>query len=160
MFAACGIDGYLIHHLEGGSLKDPLDPAGVFLTEIGNEKDYVATRVAYLLDLGGPAVTVTSACSSALVAVAQAAQAITSGQCDMAVAGGSSITFPNFGYRYAEGLVAAWTATCARSTTRRAARCSATPSARSCSSAWTWRSRTGTTSVPSSPASACPTTAG
>ncbi|GAA3463133.1 hypothetical protein GCM10018963_51460 [Saccharothrix longispora] len=105
VFAACGIDGYLIHHLEGGSLKDPLDPAGVFLTEIGNEKDYVATRVAYLLDLGGPAVTVTSACSSALVAVAQAAQAITSGQCDMAVAGGSSITFPNFGYRYAEGLV-------------------------------------------------------
>ncbi|MGM1059837.1 alpha/beta fold hydrolase [Saccharothrix sp. Mg75] len=105
VFAACGIDGYLIHHLEGGGLKDPLDPAGLFLTEIGNEKDYIATRVAYLLDLGGPAVTVTSACSSALVAVAQAAQSITSGQCDMAVAGGSSITFPNFGYRYEDGLV-------------------------------------------------------
>ncbi|MEU1603773.1 beta-ketoacyl synthase N-terminal-like domain-containing protein [Micromonospora matsumotoense] len=105
VFAACGIDGYLIHHLRGGGLTEPLDPVGVFLTEIGNEKDYIATRVAYLLDLGGPAVTVTSACSSALVAVAQAAQSIVTGQCDMAVAGASSLTFPNFGYRYEEGLV-------------------------------------------------------
>ncbi|MGI8666145.1 MAG: beta-ketoacyl synthase N-terminal-like domain-containing protein [Jatrophihabitans sp.] len=105
VFAACGIDGYLIHHLAGGGLKDPLDPAGVFLTEIGNEKDYIATRVAYLFDLGGPAITVTSACSSALVAVAQAAQSIVSGQCDMAIAGASSLNFPNFGYRYQDGLV-------------------------------------------------------
>ncbi|MBM7086347.1 type I polyketide synthase [Micromonospora humidisoli] len=105
VFAACGIDGYLIHHLRGGGLTEPLDPVGVFLTEIGNEKDYIATRVAYLLDLGGPAVTVTSACSSALVAVAQAAQSIATGQCDMAVAGASALTFPNFGYRYEEGLV-------------------------------------------------------
>ncbi|MCF3142729.1 polyketide synthase [Streptomyces platensis] len=105
VFAACGIDGYLIHHLEGGGLTEPLDPAGVFLTEIGNEKDYIATRVAYLLDLGGPALTVTSACSSALAAVAQAAQSIVSGQCDMAIAGASSLNFPNFGYRYEDGLV-------------------------------------------------------
>ncbi|MFY1633956.1 beta-ketoacyl synthase N-terminal-like domain-containing protein [Solwaraspora sp. WMMB335] len=105
VFAACGIDGYLVHHLQGGGLTQPLDPAGLFLTEIGNEKDYIATRVAYLLDLGGPAVTVTSACSSGLVAVAAAAQAIMTGQCAMAVAGASSINFPNFGYRYEEGLV-------------------------------------------------------
>ncbi|WP_217628199.1 type I polyketide synthase [Micromonospora nigra] len=105
VFAACGIDGYLIHHLRGGGLTDPLDPAGLFLTEIGNEKDYIATRVAYLMDLGGPAVTVTSACSSALVAVAQAAQSIVSGQCDMAIAGAAAINFPNLGYRYEEGLV-------------------------------------------------------
>ncbi|MCW7538711.1 AMP-binding protein [Aquabacterium sp. A7-Y] len=105
VFAACGIDGYLVHHLQGGGLHTPLDPGRLFLTEIGNEKDYIATRVSYQLDLGGPAVTVTSACSSALVAVAQAAQAIVSGQCDMAVAGAASLTFPNFGYCYEEGLV-------------------------------------------------------
>ncbi|MDG4767695.1 AMP-binding protein [Solwaraspora sp. WMMD406] len=105
VFAACGIDGYLVHHLQGGGLTQPLDPAGLFLTEIGNEKDYIATRVAYLLDLGGPAVTVTSACSSGLVAVASAAQSIMTGQCEMAIAGASSINFPNFGYRYEEGLV-------------------------------------------------------
>ncbi|MCF1436845.1 alpha/beta fold hydrolase [Agrobacterium vitis] len=105
VFASCGIDGYLVHHLDGGGLKTPLDPTGLFLTEIGNEKDYIATRVSYLLDLGGPSLTVTSACSSTLVAVAQAAQSILSGQCDMAIAGGSSINFPNFGYRYENGLV-------------------------------------------------------
>ncbi|WKB55889.1 type I polyketide synthase [Eleftheria terrae] len=105
VFAACGIDGYLVHHLQGGGLHTPLDPGRLFLTEIGNEKDYIATRVAYQMDLGGPAVTVTSACSSALVAVAQAAQAIASGQCDMAVAGAAALTFPNFGYCYEEGLV-------------------------------------------------------
>lgn len=105
VFASCGIDGYLIHHLQGGGLMEPLDPAAVFLTEIGNEKDYLATRVAYMLDLGGPAMTVTSACSSALVAISQAAQALMSGQCDMAIAGASSINFPNLGYRYEDGLV-------------------------------------------------------
>ncbi|WP_420474262.1 alpha/beta fold hydrolase [Noviherbaspirillum sp. ST9] len=105
VFAACGIDGYLVHHLNGGGLKTPLDPGRLMLTEIGNEKDYIATRVAYQLDLGGPAMTVTSACSSALVAVAQAAQSILTGQCDMAIAGGASLTFPNFGYCYTDGLV-------------------------------------------------------
>ena len=107
VFAACGIDGYLIHHLDGGApLKDPLQPGKIFKAEVGNEKDYIATRVSYNLDLGGPSFTVNSACSSGLVAVAQAAQAIIAGQCDVAIAGASSLTFPNFGYVYSEGLVA------------------------------------------------------
>jgi len=105
VFASCGIDGYLMHHLQGGGLKVPLDPGRLMLTEIGNEKDYIATRVAYQLDLGGPAVSVGSACSSALAAVVQAAQAITCGQCDMAVAGASALSFPNFGICYEDGLV-------------------------------------------------------
>lgn len=105
VFASCGIDGYLVHHLEGGGLKTPLDPGRLMLTEIGNEKDYIASRVAFQLDLGGPAISVGSACSSALVAVVQAAQSILSGQCDMAVAGACALTFPNFGFCHEEGLV-------------------------------------------------------
>ena len=106
VFAACGIDGYLVNHLDGGKpLKDASKPGQIFKTEVGNEKDYIATRVSYQLDLGGPSFTVNSACSSGLVAVAQAAQAILSGDCDVAVAGASSLTFPNFGYLYSEGLV-------------------------------------------------------
>jgi acyl transferase domain-containing protein/acyl-coenzyme A synthetase/AMP-(fatty) acid ligase/acyl carrier protein len=104
-FAAAGIDGYLVHHLDGTPLKDAMNPQDIFLAEVGNEKDYIATRVAYLLDFTGPAMNVNSACSSALVAVAQGGFAITSGQCDAAVCGGSSITFPNLGYRYQDGLV-------------------------------------------------------
>ncbi|WP_038791944.1 alpha/beta fold hydrolase, partial [Burkholderia pseudomallei] len=105
VFASCGIDGYLVHHLQGGGLLTPLDPGRLMLTEIGNEKDYVATRVAYQLDLGGPAVSVGAACSSALVAVVQAVQAIRAGQCEMAIAGASALSFPNFGFCYEDGLV-------------------------------------------------------
>ena len=51
VFAACGIDGYMLRHLgANGSnplVHDPLDPAGIWLAETGNEKDYIATRVAY-----------------------------------------------------------------------------------------------------------------
>jgi acyl transferase domain-containing protein len=106
VFAACGIDGYLIHHLEGGGLKTPLEPAKTWTTEVGNEKDYISTRVSHQLNLGGPSFTINSACSSGLVAVAQAAAAIRSGQCDAAVAGAASLTFPNFGYLYQDGLPA------------------------------------------------------
>jgi surfactin synthase thioesterase subunit/acyl-CoA synthetase (AMP-forming)/AMP-acid ligase II/acyl carrier protein len=105
VWAACGIDGYLVHHLQGGGLTTPLDPTNLFLTEVGNEKDYISTRVSYALDLGGPSMAVTSACSSGLVAVAQAAQSLMVGQTDVAVAGASSLTFPNMGYRYEKGMV-------------------------------------------------------
>ena len=72
---------------------------------MGNEKDYIATRVSYALDLMGPSLAVNSACSSALAAVAQAAQALLTGQADMALAGGAALTFPGHGYLYEEGLV-------------------------------------------------------
>merc|ERR1719253_1680958 len=48
VFAACGIDGYLVHHLDGAPLKQAANPGQVFLGELGNEKDYISTRVSYL----------------------------------------------------------------------------------------------------------------
>ena len=66
VFAASGIDGYLIHHLNGGALKTPLEPGELFMTEVGSEKDYIATRVAFALNLHGPAIAVNSACSRVL----------------------------------------------------------------------------------------------
>lgn len=71
---------------------------------LGNDKDYLATRVSYKLNLSGPSVTVQSACSTSLVAVVQACQGLLTYQCDMALAGGVSITFPQKrGYLYQEG---------------------------------------------------------
>eukprot|EP00948_MAST-09A_sp_MAST-9A-sp1_P003472 g3472.t1 len=105
VFAACGIDGYLINHIGGDALQDLSDPSAIFNTEVGNEKDYISTRVSYKMNLRGPSMTVNSACSSGLVAVAQALQAIQLGQCEAAIAGASSLTFPNFGYMFSEGLV-------------------------------------------------------
>jgi acyl transferase domain-containing protein/glutamate-1-semialdehyde aminotransferase len=80
--------------------------AGGLLVMMGNEKDYLATRVAYKLDLRGPCVSVYTACSTSLVAVCQAVQALIDYQCDTALAGGVSITFPQQrGYLYQEGAI-------------------------------------------------------
>ncbi|MDE2433973.1 MAG: amino acid adenylation domain-containing protein [Burkholderiales bacterium] len=77
---------------------------GEFQVMLANEKDYIATRVAHKLNLTGPAVSVHTACSTSLVAIAQAFDALRAGQCRMALAGGVSITCPpNSGYLYQEG---------------------------------------------------------
>ena len=55
---------------------------------MGNEKDYISTRVSYALDLMGPSLSVNSACSSALSAIAQAAGSLLAYQADMAIGGG------------------------------------------------------------------------
>ena len=77
---------------------------GAYQVVLGNDKDYLATRVSYKLNLRGPSLTIQCACSTSLVAVAQACQSLLSYQCDMALAGGVSITFPQKrGYLYQEG---------------------------------------------------------
>jgi amino acid adenylation domain-containing protein len=77
---------------------------GEFPTLVGNGADFLATRTAYKLDLRGPAFTVQSACSTSLLAVAEACQCLLDYRADMALAGGVSITFPQKrGYLYQEG---------------------------------------------------------
>ncbi|MCF7220949.1 polyketide synthase [Marilutibacter chinensis] len=86
--------------------QDLVGTIGAFQVMLGNEKDYIATRAANKLNLTGPAVSVHTACSTSLVAVCQAVQAIRSGQCEMALAGGVSVTCPpNSGYMYQEGAM-------------------------------------------------------
>jgi amino acid adenylation domain-containing protein len=83
-----------------------IEEAGSFVAMICNEKDYVATWIAYRLGLSGPAVSVHTACSTSLVAVVQAMQSLRFGQCDMALAGGASVTVPmRSGYLYQEGAM-------------------------------------------------------
>lgn len=71
-----------------------------------NEKDFVSTRIAYHLNLNGPAMTVQSACSSSLVAVHIACQQLRSGECEIALAGGVSAD-PRLidGYDYSPGRI-------------------------------------------------------
>ncbi len=62
---------------------------------MGNDKDYIATRAAYKLNLHGPALSVQTACSSSLVAVHLACESLRAGESDMAVAGGVALSFPS-----------------------------------------------------------------
>jgi len=83
---------------------DLVEQLGAFQAMVANEKDYIATRVAHRLDLTGPAISVHTACSTSLVAIAQAFRSVQLGECDLALAGGVSITVPvKSGHLYNEG---------------------------------------------------------
>ncbi len=104
VFAGSGQSTYLRHHLEG---HDELSRSvGDYQLTISNDKDFLAPRVAYRLDLKGPAVNVQTACSTSLVAVHLACQSLRAGECEMALAGGVTLRLPQTsGYRYQEGMI-------------------------------------------------------
>ena len=108
MYGGSYFDTYLLANLctnrqRTESLLNQNQP-GTYLTYLGNDKDYLTSRVAYKLDLRGPAVTVQTACSTSLVAIVQACQSLLYYQCDMALAGGIAVTSPQKkGYLYQEG---------------------------------------------------------
>jgi acyl transferase domain-containing protein len=77
-----------------------------FQALIGNDKDYITTRVSYKLNLRGPSVAVQSACSTSLVAVHLACESLRNEECDMALAGGAAVSVPQKqGYFYQEGMI-------------------------------------------------------
>ncbi|GGF16081.1 polyketide synthase [Hymenobacter cavernae] len=104
VFAGCGNNSYYWHNVAGN--QQVIDQLGSFQVMTANEKDYIASRTAYTLNLKGPAVSVYSACSTSLLAIAQAVQSIRNGQCELALAGGASITAPmRSGHLYQEGAM-------------------------------------------------------
>lgn len=111
VFAGCSMNTYFMRNLATGRryLEDFTGAyqVGSYVTMLGNDKDFLATRVSYKLNLRGPSITVQSACSTSLVAVAQACRSLLAGECDMALAGAVSITFPQRrGYLPQEGGLA------------------------------------------------------
>jgi acyl transferase domain-containing protein len=71
-----------------------------------NYRDYISTRISFKLNLTGPSFTVLSACSTSLVAIHLACQALRQNECEAALAGGASIAFPEKnGYLFQEGLL-------------------------------------------------------
>jgi acyl transferase domain-containing protein len=77
---------------------------GAYQVAISNDKDHLTTYTAYKLNLTGPAVTVQTACSTSLVAVAMACQSLLNQECDLALAGGVSVRIPQHcGYIFADG---------------------------------------------------------
>jgi len=73
---------------------------------MGGDKDFVAARAAYKLDLRGPAISLSTACSTSLVAVHVARQSLLQGECRLALAGGVTVFFPQKqGYVYQQGAI-------------------------------------------------------
>ncbi|GAB3429681.1 amino acid adenylation domain-containing protein [Niabella aquatica] len=102
VFAGCNTNTYFYNNVL--HYKDKMEHQGYYQTLSVTEKDYLATRTAYHLNLKGPAVSVNSACSTSLLAVAQAVESLRRGQCDAAIAGGVAINVPvNSGHIYQEG---------------------------------------------------------
>jgi acyl transferase domain-containing protein/acyl carrier protein len=102
VYAGVSISSYLLHNLH--SNRDLMGLIGRLQSRIGNDKDHLATLVSYKLNLQGPSVAVQTACSTSLVAVHLACQSLLSGECDVALAGGVSISFPQKAGRvYQEG---------------------------------------------------------
>jgi len=103
MYAGQGINMYL-----GVIAADPalMAAVGGYQLMLGNDKDFLCTRSSYKLDLRGPSLTVQTACSTSLVSVVLACRALARNECDIALAGGVAVPFPqDSGYLYQEGMI-------------------------------------------------------
>lgn len=108
VFAGASMPTYLINNVLGERAKAEEFTSnyqiGCFQQIVGSLTDVLATRIAYKFNLRGPAIAIQSACSTSLLAVSQACQNLLTYSCDMALAGGVSITIPQRrGYIYQEG---------------------------------------------------------
>ena len=94
VYAGLSLNTYLLHNLGKGKELARNYQVSEYQTMLGNDKDFLPVRVSYKLDLRGPSMTIQSACSTSLVAICQAATALLTYQCDMALTGGVSVSFP------------------------------------------------------------------
>lgn len=102
VYAGSGFSTYMLQNI--ASNPEITELAGNFQIAIGNDKDFIATRTAYKLGLTGPSMTIQSACSTSLVAVHTACQALINGECDIALSGAAHIKTPQrSGYIYESG---------------------------------------------------------
>jgi amino acid adenylation domain-containing protein len=117
VFAGCSMNTYFLRNVcqdRNAVERFASDyQVGSYGELLGGLQDFLATRVSYKLGLRGPAMTVQSACSTSLVAVAQACQSLLLFQSDMVLAGGVSITLPQRrGYLALEGAMVSPTGRC------------------------------------------------
>jgi acyl transferase domain-containing protein len=105
VWAGCGMGAYFANNILTN--RELLEQVGLFLLRhTGNDKDFLPTRISYCLNLRGPSIGVQTACSTSLVAVHYACQALLSRECDMALAGGVTIEIPHArGYIFEEGEI-------------------------------------------------------
>jgi acyl transferase domain-containing protein len=101
VYAGVSMSSYLLNNLVPHRSGEQIDPT---LVGLGNDKDFASSMISYRLNLRGPSVSVSTACSTSLVAIAHACRTLSSGECDMALAGGAKVRAPErSGYWHQEG---------------------------------------------------------
>ncbi len=90
-----GVSGGSYLDVNLSSHAELIDRVGAYQVDIGNHGEFVPTTISFKLNLKGPSINIQTACSTSLVAVHVACQSLLNGECDMALAGGGSITFPH-----------------------------------------------------------------
>ncbi|MFI6537572.1 SDR family NAD(P)-dependent oxidoreductase [Nonomuraea sp. NPDC050547] len=100
VFGGCGFPDYIVKNINHLIYQ----PGGALLMAVGNERDSLASLVAYKLGLRGPAISVQTFCSTSLVSVHLACQSLLTYECDIALAGGAFTPLPQpSGYLYEQG---------------------------------------------------------
>ncbi|MBD3385839.1 acyltransferase domain-containing protein [candidate division KSB1 bacterium] len=104
VFASCGFPTRSIDLFSQAKAKQNMSELYQIL--IQNDKDFLATLTSYKLGLRGPSFTIQTACSSSAVAIYLACQSLLTGDCDIALAGGSKIYLPQIcGYLHVPGMI-------------------------------------------------------
>ena len=102
VYAGVGFSTYLADNI--GSRADVMQKYGRLQLLRGNDRDFGPTRISYYLNLRGPSMAVSCACSTSLVAIHQACSSLLSFECDLALAGGARIDVSaDRGYLHQEG---------------------------------------------------------
>ncbi|MDB2385717.1 amino acid adenylation domain-containing protein [Shewanella sp.] len=105
VFAGNGTDHYFQRNIIPKTDTGEID---LWEASVANRKDALTTKTAYFLGLTGPAVAINTACSTGLVSIAEACRHLQLGTCDMALAGGVSLSMPDdLGYHYFPGMIMA-----------------------------------------------------
>lgn len=102
VFAGESLNTYFLHNLYPN--RKLLDSLGASQVVIANDRDYLTTQVSFRLHLKGPSLSIQTACSTSLVAIHVACQSLLNRECDLALAGGVSVSVPQgLGGEYQEG---------------------------------------------------------
>ena len=102
VYGGAGVSSYLFINL--ATNPEVIGRVGLYQTLMVNTSDNLTSYVSYKLNLKGPSVNIQTTCSTSLVAIHIGCQSLLSGECDMALAGGITITVPQkSGYQYREG---------------------------------------------------------
>ncbi|TDP89069.1 type I polyketide synthase [Labedaea rhizosphaerae] len=104
VYGGVGRTGYLIENLMRNQRLMASQAGGIGVST-GNQPSYLTTSVSYKLNLRGPSLALHTACSTSLVALHLACEALRGGECDMALAGGVNLEMPHgTGYMGVEGF--------------------------------------------------------